>query len=283
MIIWPAPCHMQHMVANEALQQLVCRAGIALKLSTHIIKRKRDRKPLQLGWGQAAASSCLKAFLTAVKSVNHRIIELWMVLWRKISPGFSVLFNHKPLICNRVEFSAALFPRLFSCGSWWRRRGEGKKIIRLFQFLPFQGLQDCLFKTVILLLQQLPLELLSQHILSLLLVIRRGFFSFFLFLSFFFSIPFFLLLLLCSERAREMKRVLRASALLTLRKECVSLVYAMAMSQQESQKLWWWIFSQSVCLDAQVRSTFSRFCALRHIWKGHPFYIKSGFFFKGVK
>lgn len=92
------------------------------------------------------------------------------------------------VICSRVEFSAALCPKLFR--SRLRREGKGGGEIRLFQFLPFQGLQDCLSKTVILLLWQLPLELQSQHLVSLLLVAGRGFFSFFLFLSFLFHTLF---------------------------------------------------------------------------------------------
>lgn len=41
-------------------------------------------------------------------------------------------------------------------------------------------------------------------------------------------------------------------------------------------------FPKSVCLDAQVRSTFSRFFGLRHIWKDHPFYVKWIFFKREV-
>lgn len=39
----------QHRAANAAVQQLACRAGTALWLPAHILKGRRERKPLQLG------------------------------------------------------------------------------------------------------------------------------------------------------------------------------------------------------------------------------------------
>lgn len=101
------------------------------------------------------------------------------MLQRKISPGF---FNHKSLSCITGWSSLLHSSPSFSVVEI----GEGRNLIRLLQFVTFQGLQDCLSKTVTLLLWELPLELQSHHILSLLLVVRMGFFSFFLFLSFLF-------------------------------------------------------------------------------------------------
>jgi len=144
---------------------------------------------------------------------------------QKVLPWVFVAFQPQHfVICSRVEFSAvSALRQAFQLWELTEKRGEGEQIVRLFQFLPFQGLPDCLSKNVTLLLLQLPLELQLQHILCLLLVVVRGFLGSFLFFLLF-SIPFSLLLLLRSERAREMKRVLRTSALFTWRKECVCCV-----------------------------------------------------------
>lgn len=102
-----------------------------LKLCTHILKGRRERKPLQLGGEQAATNSCLEAFLTAMRSVNGALEKILPWVFDAFQPQVFITFN-------RVEFSAARFPKLSSCVSWLRRerrRGVGEKSQTFKSFL----------------------------------------------------------------------------------------------------------------------------------------------------
>lgn len=110
----------QHRAANAAVQQLACRAGTALWLPAHILKGRRERKPLQLGWVQAATSSCLEAFLTAVRSLN---CASWCFK-RKTSPPFLTLFNHKS-VSFAAGWSSLQHSAPSSSGADWGERGGG--------------------------------------------------------------------------------------------------------------------------------------------------------------
>lgn len=115
------------------------------KLPTHILKGKRERKPLQLGWGQAAASSCLKAFLTAVKSVNHRIVN------GALEKNLPWVFNAFQPQVSHLQQSGLLcstLPQAFQLWELTEEKRGGEKNNQTFSIPSFPGatglpLQNC--------------------------------------------------------------------------------------------------------------------------------------------
>lgn len=164
---------MQHTAANVALQRLGCRAGT---VACSYIKREEGEEAFAAG---LSAGCCQQLS----RSIPH-CCEFCEWCFREKSPlAFS---NHKSLLCVTGWSSLLCSSPSFS---FVGDRG-GKKNNQTSSVGSFLGVQGCLSKTITFLLRQLPLELQSHHILSLLLIVRTGFFSFFLFLSFLFHTLF---------------------------------------------------------------------------------------------